>query len=45
MPNHTPREKRCMSRKRPDHLQQTSALINEAYLRLIDWKAVRRQNR
>lgn len=34
-----------MSRERPDHLLQTSALINEAYLRLIDWKAVRWQNR
>ena len=28
-----------------DHLLQTSALINEAYLRLIDWKSVRWQNR
>ena len=37
--------KRYMSRERPDHLLQTSALINEAYLRLIDWKAVRWQNR
>ena len=37
--------KRYMSRERPDHLLQTSALINEAYVRLIDWKAVRRQNR
>jgi RNA polymerase sigma factor (TIGR02999 family) len=34
-----------MSRERPDHLLQTSALINEAYVRLIDWKAVRWQNR
>ncbi len=34
-----------MSREREDHLLQTSALINEAYLRLIDWKAVRWQNR
>jgi len=34
-----------MSRERPDHLLQTAALINEAYLRLIDWKAVRWQNR
>ena len=37
--------KRYMSQERPDHLLQTSALINEAYLRLIDWKAVRWQNR
>jgi RNA polymerase sigma factor (TIGR02999 family) len=34
-----------MRRERADHLMQTSALINEAYLRLIDWKAVRWQNR
>ena len=37
--------KRYMNRERPDHLLQTSALINEAYVRLIDWKAVRWQNR
>ncbi len=37
--------KRYMGRERPDHLLQTSALINEAYVRLIDWKAVRWQNR
>ena len=34
-----------MSRERPGHLLQTSALINEAYIRLIDWKNVRWQNR
>ena len=34
-----------MSRERPGHVLQTSALINEAYLRLIDWKNVRWQNR
>jgi len=34
-----------MSREREGHLLQTSALINEAYVRLIDWKAVRWQNR
>ncbi|HEV7473619.1 MAG TPA: ECF-type sigma factor [Pyrinomonadaceae bacterium] len=34
-----------MSREREDHLLQTSALINEAYLRLINWKDVRWQNR
>src|SRR5687767_7668749 len=37
--------KRYMSREREDHLLQTSALINEAYLRLIDWKDVRWKNR
>ncbi len=37
--------KRYMSRERSDHLLQTSALINEAYVRLIDWQAVRWQNR
>lgn len=34
-----------MREERGDHLLQTSALINEAYLRLIDWKSVRWQNR
>jgi RNA polymerase sigma-70 factor, ECF subfamily len=34
-----------MRRERDDHVLQTSALINEAYLRLIDWKAVKWQNR
>ncbi|MGH9942882.1 MAG: ECF-type sigma factor [Pyrinomonadaceae bacterium] len=34
-----------MRGERSDHLMQTSALINEAYLRLIDWQAVRWQNR
>jgi RNA polymerase sigma-70 factor, ECF subfamily len=34
-----------MRQERGDHLMQTSALINEAYLRLIDWKAVHWQNR
>ena len=37
--------KRYMNRERADHLLQTSALINEAYIRLIDWKNVRWQNR
>ena len=31
--------------ERPGHVLQTTALINEAYLRLIDWKDVRWQNR
>ncbi len=34
-----------MKRERPGHLLQTSALVNEAYVRLIDWKNVRWQNR
>ena len=34
-----------MSRERPGHTLQTSALINEAYIRLINWKNVRWQNR
>jgi RNA polymerase sigma factor (TIGR02999 family) len=29
-----------MSRERPGHTLQTTALVNEAYLRLIDWKNV-----
>jgi RNA polymerase sigma factor (TIGR02999 family) len=37
--------KRYMSRERPDHLLQTTALVNEAYLRLIDVHAVQWQNR
>jgi len=31
--------------ERPGHSLQTTALINEAYLRLIDWKNVRWQSR
>ena len=34
-----------MRGERPGHILQTSALVNEAYLRLIDWKNVRWQNR
>ncbi len=34
-----------MGRERPDHTLQTSALVNEAYIRLIDWKNVQWQNR
>jgi RNA polymerase sigma factor (TIGR02999 family) len=37
--------RRYMSGERENHVLQTSALINEAYLRMIDWKAVRWQNR
>src|SRR5438105_14290639 len=34
-----------MHRERPGHTLQTSALVNEAYLRLIDQQHVRWQNR
>lgn len=34
-----------MNGERPGHTLQTSALINEAYIRLIDWENVRWQNR
>jgi RNA polymerase sigma factor (TIGR02999 family) len=34
-----------MSQEREGHTLQTSALVNEAYVRLIDWKNVRWQNR
>jgi RNA polymerase sigma-70 factor, ECF subfamily len=37
--------RRYMGRERPGHTLQTSALVNEAYLRLIDWQNVRWQNR
>jgi RNA polymerase sigma factor (TIGR02999 family) len=36
---------RYLRRERPGHTLQTSALINEAYLRLIDAKEVQWQNR
>ena len=36
---------RYMKRERPGHVLQTTALVNEAYLRLIDWKGVSWQNR
>src|SRR5947209_2152373 len=36
---------RYMRTERSDHTLQTTALVNEAYLRLIDWKNVRWQNR
>ena len=36
---------RYLKRERPGHLLQTTALVNEAYLRLIDWKGVSWQNR
>lgn len=34
-----------MSRERPGHVLQTTALVNEAYMRLVDWKDVQWQNR
>jgi RNA polymerase sigma factor (TIGR02999 family) len=37
--------RQCMSRERPDHTLQTSALINEAYLRLVDQKNIHWQDR
>lgn len=37
--------KRYMNRERKDHTLQTTALVNEAYLRLIDWKTARWENR
>ncbi len=37
--------KRYMSRERDGHTLQTSALVNEAYVRLIDWKSAKWENR
>jgi RNA polymerase sigma factor (TIGR02999 family) len=37
--------RRQMRRERPDHTLQTTALINEAYLRLVDLRNVQWQNR
>jgi len=34
-----------MSNERPGHTLQTTELVNEAYVRLIDWQNVRWQNR
>jgi RNA polymerase sigma factor (TIGR02999 family) len=36
---------RYMEREKPDHTLQTSALVNEAYVRLIDQKHMHWQNR
>jgi RNA polymerase sigma factor (TIGR02999 family) len=36
---------RHMRKERPDHTLQTGALVNEAYMRLVDWKKARWQNR
>lgn len=37
--------KSYMRRERPEHTLQTTALVNEAYLKLVDQKRVRWQNR
>jgi len=37
--------RRCMAGERPNHSLQPTALVNEAYLRLIDAREVRWQNR
>lgn len=34
-----------LKRERPGHTLQTSALVNEAYVRLINWKTARFENR
>jgi RNA polymerase sigma factor (TIGR02999 family) len=36
---------RYMKGERPDHSLQTTALINEAYIRLVDYRRMRWQNR
>src|SRR2546422_4996157 len=36
---------RYLAQERPGHTLQTTALVNEAYVRLIDWKNVRWQDR
>lgn len=37
--------KQCMGREKQDHILQTTALVNEAYMRLIDWKSAKWENR
>jgi RNA polymerase sigma-70 factor, ECF subfamily len=37
--------RRYMKRECADHTLQTTALVNEAYLRLIDWKTAKWENR
>src|SRR5438067_3107504 len=34
-----------MAVERPDHTLQATALVNEAYMRLVNWKPMRWQNR
>jgi RNA polymerase sigma-70 factor, ECF subfamily len=36
---------RQMAKERPGHLLQPTALVNEVYIRLVDWKNVEWQNR
>ena len=36
---------RYMERERPDHTLQTTALVNEAYMRLVDYKRMQWQDR
>ena len=36
---------RYMREERPDHTLQTGALVNEAYLRLVDWKKAEWRNK
>src|ERR1051326_1591512 len=37
--------RRYLAQERPGHTLQATALVNEAYLRLVDWKQVQWQNR
>jgi RNA polymerase sigma factor (TIGR02999 family) len=37
--------RRYMRRERPDHSLQATALVNEAYIRLVDYKRMQWQNR
>ena len=37
--------RRYMNRERDGHTLQTTALVNEAYMRLIDWKSAKFENR
>jgi hypothetical protein len=37
--------KRYLSKEHAGHTLQTSALINEAYLRMIEWKELKWENR
>jgi RNA polymerase sigma factor (TIGR02999 family) len=36
---------RCMRRERPEHILQTTALVNEAYIRLVDYRRMQWQDR
>lgn len=36
---------RCMAGERPGHMLQATALVNEAYLRMVDWENIQWQNR